>query len=138
MQTMRCRRDLSREVRKKHFFAEDLWIRLLILNKNPKHFRADRKSSHNKCAWKVIKHALHKSEQDVQPSYIRALYQALHHYDGLKVLLVTAHGSPKIHLQLTMSTHRGKNSIPVHQKTLWQTPIHIFINIVHREIRTQK
>lgn len=61
------------EVREKHFFAEDLWIRLLVMNKDPEHFRADRKSSHNKCAWKVVMHALHKWEQDVQPSYIRAL-----------------------------------------------------------------
>lgn len=43
------------------------------MNKDPEHFRVDRKSSHNKCAWKVVMHALHKWEQDVQPSYIRAL-----------------------------------------------------------------
>lgn len=55
-------------------------------------------------------HALHKSEQDAQPRYIRALYQALHPYDGLKVLLVAVHASLKTHLQLTMSTHRGKKN----------------------------
>lgn len=108
MQTMRCRRDRSREVRKRHFIAEDLWIRLLIANKHPKHIRADRKASHNNCAWNPVSHAPHKPEQDAQPRYTRALYQALHHHDGLKVLLLTVHGSLKTHLQLTESTHRGK------------------------------
>lgn len=83
MPTMRCRRNLPREVRKRHLFAEDLWIRLLTTNKHLKHFRADRKSPHDKCACSVVRHALHKAEQ-AHPRYIRALYQALHHYDGLK------------------------------------------------------
>lgn len=138
MQTMRCRRDRSREVRKRHFIAEDLWIRLLIANKHPKHIRADRKASHNNCAWNPVSHAPHKSEQDAQPRYTRALYQALHHHDGLKVLLLTVHGSLKTHLQLTESTHRGKKFIAVDQKILWQTPIYIFINTVYREISTQR
>lgn len=55
---------------------------------------------------------------------LEPFYQALHHYDELKVLLVTAHGSLKIHLQLTMSTHGKKFHISTPKNFVANTNTH--------------
>ena len=102
------KRDHSRKLGKRHFLLEDLWIRLLIMNRHTKHFRAEgrERKPHNKHAWKVVTPPLHKSEQHIQPSHIRALHQSVHHYNGLRALPSNClHSSLKSHLQLS-TNHR--------------------------------